>query len=128
MSDWQIDNIDVPGDLEWIDRAWVGKRQVDALSITGTAISQVSRQLTGRPITLITPSAFLVARSLCESLESHADDDELSDFTVTTPEGDSFLCRYRWSDGLPIEYAPDFYESPAQATDLCTLTIRLKTV
>jgi hypothetical protein len=128
MSDWQIDTIDVPEDLEWPDRSWIGKRQGDYLSTAGTSITQVSRQHTGRPITLQTPIDHPVRRALCEALQAHADDDQIGVFTVTTPEGEQHQCRYRWSDGLPVEYAPVYHQSPADPDDLCTLIIRLKTV
>jgi len=130
MSDWLIGGIAVPEDLEWPDerKTQLTRRQSETLSLSGGVIVQVSRQTGGLPITIQTPADHPVRRSLCESLQDHADDDATGAFTVTDPSGNDYQCRYRWRDGDPVEWSPLYHQSPPDPDDYCTLTLRLMTV
>lgn len=130
MSDWQIDNITLPGDVEWIDRTrWSPTKESQELSLSGGVIIQRSTQQAGRPITLQTSKrGVLVTLSDVQALEALRDNPSFGPFIVTEPDGSQHQCRFRYSDGEPIDAAPLFYKSPPQGSDPYNLTLRLMIV
>ena len=128
MSDWQIGNLTLPGDLEWVDElGWTDRKQRERTSLAGTVITQRSTQVSGRPITIVTGQGFLVTRQQVLDLQQMAE--TADSFQVTHPDGRVFQCRFRWDGSLaPVDSATASYQSPPEPDDLCTLTLRLMTV
>lgn len=129
MSNWQIGNITLPGDLEWSDElTWSSRRQSEEMSLAGTTIIQRSTQVSGRPITLTTPQGVWVTRQQVLDLIALHENPATDAITVTHPDGREIVCRFR-ADGndSPVDAAPVLFLSPPISTDPYTLTLRLMT-
>lgn len=126
---WVIDTIQLPGDLEWIDEFTPATRQAESTSLNGTPIVQRSRLASGLPMTLQTPPLVFVTRQQISDLVALRDDANTDVFQVTHPDGRTFNCRFRHSDGLPVDWANTLFRSPPEAADAWhTLTLRLMIV
>ncbi|MFW5926653.1 MAG: hypothetical protein ACOCSR_01260 [Wenzhouxiangella sp.] len=125
MSDWQIDNITLPGDLRWPDRHWSPTKQAEDLSLGGGVIVQKSDQTAGRPITLETSRNVLVYHEDVVALEQFRDDPATDVFTVTAPDGTEYQCRFRFSQGNPVDASPLFPRNTHETGDPYNLTLRL---
>lgn len=126
MSDWDIGGVVLPGDLEWTDRAtWHPQKQAEALSLAGGVILQRSVQVAGRPLTLETsqPGVFVTYADVqaLENLLAQQD----GPLIVIEPGGTEHTCRWRHSDGAPIDAAPLLFRSPVAPGDIYNLTLRL---
>jgi len=128
MTDWLIDDVVVPGDLEWIDRSrWSPTKQAEDLSLAGGVIVQRSTQTAGRPLTIETSHrGVFVTYATVLALEALRDDVDNQVFEVTEPDGvTKHTCRFRHSDGQPVDAAPLQFRSPPHPDDIYNLTIRL---
>ncbi|MFW6341182.1 MAG: hypothetical protein ACOC0Q_09975 [Wenzhouxiangella sp.] len=124
---WQIGTVTLPGDLEWSDElTWSPRRQAETTSLAGSTIIQRSTQVSGRPITLVTPQGVWVTRQQILDLLTYAE--TVDAFTVTHPDGREIVARFRYDgNDSPVDAAPIQFRSPPIATDPYTLTLRLMT-
>lgn len=128
MSNWNIGGVVLPGDLEWVDEFAPERKQAETTALSGGTIVQLSRQVSGIPITLQTPPDVFVTRQHVADLAALRDDENTDVFTVDNPDGRSFQCRFRHGDGLPVDWDNTFFRAPPRSSDAWhTLTLRLMT-
>lgn len=130
MSDWQVDTLTLPGDMEWTDRTrWSPTKQSEELSLSGGVIIQKSTQTAGRPITIETNRrGVFVTYAQVKALESLRDNPLTGAFTLSDPDGTTQQVRFRHSAGEPVDAAPIHFRSPPADEDIYNLTLRLITV
>ena len=127
-DEWDIGGVILPCDLQWIDEFTNARKQAASISLAGTSIVQLSTQQNGLPMTLRTPDRVFVTRQHIDDLAALRDDPATDVFTVVHPDGRTFNCRFRHSDGLPVDWANTRFLAPPIATDAWhTLTLRLMT-
>ncbi|MEW8253774.1 MAG: hypothetical protein AB2747_05430 [Candidatus Thiodiazotropha taylori] len=99
----QLDAIDLPGDLEWIDEhTWSPVGQSLTYSLTGALIVEEATQQTGRPITLQGGRrACWVTKTTLEALQAKADQAGLA--MVLNYSGTNINVMFKRDQGLPIE-------------------------
>ena len=125
---WQIGPVTLPGDLEWTEELnWSPRKQAESISLAGSVLIQRSTQISGQPITLVTPQRVWVTREQVKALLDFAA--EADSFMVTHPDGREIPARFRYagSDG-PVDAAPVIFRSPPIDSDPYTMTLRLMTV
>ena len=128
MNEWDIGGVILPCDLEWIDEFSPERKQSESMSLAGNSIVQLSWQQTGFPMTLQTPDRVFVTRQNISDLTALRDNPATDVFVVNHPDGRTFNCRFRHSDGLPVDWANTQFLAPPIATDAWhTLTLRLMT-
>lgn len=127
MADWQIDTITLPGDLLWSDElTWTDRKQVERNSLAGGMIRQRSTKTGGRAITLTTRQGVFVTRQQVDDLNALADNPATDTFTVTHPDGRTFLCAFRYGGQAgPVDAAAIFPKDTPDPADICNLTLRL---
>lgn len=124
MANWQLDTIDLPGDLPWTDEfRWTSVRQRRSNSITGALLLHQSTVLAGRPITLGQDPEVWISRQTVIDLLALVETQPES-MTLTHPDGRTFTVKFRVDD-TPVEAEPVVFQSPAIASDPYIVTIRL---
>jgi len=113
--------VSLPADLVWIDKSWQEVvAQVDR-SLAGTLITQTSRKVGGRPITLVGDEEIWVSKELLDSLFELLNINE--QMTLTTPTGDTFEVVFRYD-----EQAIEFEELAHNVETYNNLKIKLREV
>lgn len=125
---WIVGGVELPGDLEWIDEMAPTRLQIESPSLAGGTLIQRSRRQSGTPVTLQTPRGVFLTRQQILDLNALLEDDETDAFTVIHPDGRELQCRFRYGNGLPVDWANTYFRSPPLPTDgWHTLTLRLMT-
>lgn len=126
-----LDDIELPGDLEWIDEFdWSPVAAQTEVTLGGSLLVEESAQLAGRPITLRTGQAGstlwgVVPRSTVLALQALANTPRDTPMTLTLPDERTFDVLFRHTE-LAVEARPQRHVWPPEDTDLYLLTLRLQ--
>jgi hypothetical protein len=134
MADTTLDDVTLPGDIEWEDEgAWVPAAAVAAVTITGAQVLHVGALQAGRPITLVArgDQHVWLTYAQVEALRAMAASNLDTPMTLTLIDGRTFSVVFRHQDGA-VEYEPVLYvvSSDTDVRDArpYTLTLRLMQV
>jgi len=97
--------VELPEDLNWIDRTWSPVSQSFTRSVTGKAIIQVAAAQLGQPITLQAPDrgGWMLATKEPQILEWH---NEPGQKLTLDFHGETHTVQFRHHDGLGYESTP----------------------
>lgn len=97
--------VELPEDLNWIDRTWSPVSQSFTRSVTGKAIIQVAAAQLGQPITLQAPDrgGWMLATKEPQILEWH---NEPGQKLTLHFHGETHTVQFRHHDGLGYESTP----------------------
>tara|TARA_Y100001001_G_scaffold53680_1_gene50095 strand:- start:8886 stop:9281 length:396 start_codon:yes stop_codon:yes gene_type:complete len=97
--------VELPEDLNWIDRTWSPVSQSFTRSVTGKAIIQVSAAQLGQPITLQAPDrgGWMLATKEPQILAWH---NEPGQKLTLDFHGETHTVQFRHHDGLGYESTP----------------------
>lgn len=132
MSDvFTLDDIELPGDLEWVDEfTWSSTAAQTEVTLGGSLLVEESAQLAGRPITLRSGQSGntlwgVVPRSTVLALQALADIPRDTPMTLTLPDAREFAVLFRHGE-LAVEARPQRHVWPPEPTDFYLLTLRLQ--
>ncbi len=97
--------VELPADLNWIDRTWSPVEQSFTRSVTGKAIIQVAAAQLGQPITLQAPDrgGWMLAENEPQIITWHNNPGQKLTLDF---HGDTHTVQFRHHDGLGYESTP----------------------